>query len=170
MSERRSHMEHMHRKVVIGIGEIIAGDRGLGKHALRLLKQRYSTRDDIEFIGAGIDFDFRTILEESSHVLILDAADMGRTPGTIIELAGHDITLFGGFRLLAHQHDLLEVFEEVSQKGMLPELLHFIGMQPNHYAPGFSLSKEVCLAMPAYLQSADVVLRAWPSLHETLHT
>ncbi|MBX2991059.1 MAG: hydrogenase maturation protease [Bacteroidetes bacterium] len=163
-------MIHAHRKVVVGIGEIITGDRGLGKHALRLLKQRHPSRDDIEFIEAGIDFDFRSILEESSHLLILDAADIGRIPGTIIELAGHDITLFGGFRLLAHQHDLLDLFEDVHQKGTLPEYLHFIGMQPNHYTPGFSLSKEVCLAMPAYLHSAGVVLRAWPSLHETLHT
>lgn len=156
------------RKVVVGIGEIIAGDYGLGKHALRLVQREFRSQNDIDFIEAGTaGFDLAQIIEQSSHLLVLDAVDMGRMPGTIIEFERSDIEFFEGLRLLAHQIEFHTILTAASKQGKLPEHLYFIGMQPNFFTPGFDLSKEVTMAMPDMLRRAAFVLKKWQSVQET---
>ncbi len=150
------------RKVVVGIGEILAGDHGLGKHALRLLKFQSDHSKEIEYIEAGTaGFDLEHIIRESSHLLVLDAADANRMPGTIIEFSCDTIHLFEGLRLMAHQSEFHHVLQLACKSGFLPGHLNFIGMQPNGLAIGLDLSPAVETAMPEMIRRAAAILQSW---------
>ena len=150
------------RKVVVGIGEILAGDHGLGKHALRILKMQSDHSTEIEYIEAGTaGFDLEEIIRESSHLLVLDAADANRTPGAIIEFSCDNIHLFEGLRLMAHQSEFHHVLMLACKTGILPRRLNFVGMQPNGLAIGLDLSPAVEAAMPEMIRRATTVLQSW---------
>ena len=155
------------RKVVVGVGEIIAGDNGLGKHAVRSLQQKLRNRTDVEFVEAGtVGFDIEQIIEESSHLLILDAADAGAAPGTLIEFARNEIEFFCGLRPLPHQREFHTLLCAAKGRGRLPEHTHFVGMQPHFLTPGFDISNEARAAMPAMLHRAATILQGWDDVTE----
>ncbi|MBI5474410.1 MAG: hydrogenase maturation protease [Ignavibacteriae bacterium] len=150
------------RKVVVGIGEILAGDHGLGKHALRLLKMQNHADRQIEFVEAGTaGFDLEQIIEDCTHLLVLDAADANRTPGTIIEFSCDSIHLYDGLRLMAHQAEFHHVMKLACKTGRLPLHMNFMGMQPNGLAIGLELSPAVEAAMPEMIRRAATILRSW---------
>ncbi len=70
------------------------------------------------------------IVEECSHLLILDAVNAGKQPGTVIELEKEQIPLYTGINLSQHQTTFQEVLGLAKIRGLLPEHLHLVGIQP----------------------------------------
>ncbi len=157
-------MKKQDRKVVVGVGEIIGGDYGLGRRAMRLLQDSANTMVDVEFVEAGtVGSDMEQLIEGSSHLLVLDAVDMGRTPGTIVEFAHADADVLGKLRRLPHQIEFHEILEHAVTHNAFPEHVHLIGVQPGTFMPGFELSGEVNAAIPAVVKRASSVLHEWES-------
>jgi hydrogenase maturation protease len=155
-------MKKQERKVVVGIGEIIAGDYGLGKHAVRRLQESRDTESTVEFVETGtVGADMEQLIEESSHLLVLDAVDVGRMPGTIVEFDEADPELLSTLHRLPHQVEFHEILEHAVARNAFPEHVHFIGVQPGSFTPGFELSGEVREAIPSVLQRATTVLETW---------
>lgn len=157
-----SHMKKQERKVVVGIGEIIAGDYGLGKHAVRLLHDSQIEKTGVEFVETGtVGSDIERLIEESSHLLVLDAADVGQTPGTIVEFKETNVEQLGELHRLPHQVEFHEILEHAATHDAFPDHVHFIGVQPGNFSPGFELSGEVRAAIPSVLQRATTILHEW---------
>lgn len=152
------------RKVVVGIGEIFAGDHGIGKHALRILQHQFCLQGEIDFVEAGTaGADIEQLIAECSHLLILDAADAMATPGTIIECDRFDINCFENLQPLPHQIEFYSIMlSAVNDCG--PLRVHFIGIQPASMSIGFDLSSNVEHALPEMVQRAASVLHSWTSV------
>ena len=152
------------RRVVLGLGNTLNCDEGVGVHALKALEQALGDGADdvVEWIDGGtLGLNLLPLVESCSHLLVLDAADAGQAPGEIVELRKEDISLYTGIKLSQHQATFQEVLGLASFRGKLPAHLHLIGVQPADISIGVDLSPTVEAALPEVAARARRVLDSW---------
>jgi len=150
------------RKVVLGLGNTLNRDEGLGVFALEPLRARLPEGGPIELLDGGVlGMGLLPIVESCSHLLILDAVDGGATPGTVIELSREELPLFARLKLSLHQLGFQEVLQFASVRGNLPERLGLVGAQPADTSVGVGLSPEIEAVLPEIAARARAVLERW---------
>ena len=147
--------------LVLGIGNLLNTDEGIGVHAIRQLQARYPDSDVPMADGGTLGLNLLPLVEDATHLLLLDAVDAGREPGSVIELDKDDIPIFGGYRLSQHQLTFQEVLGLALIREKLPEHLYLIGIQPASLEIGVDLSPVVEAALPIMLDKAAEVLHRW---------
>jgi hydrogenase maturation protease len=154
------------RKVVLGLGNLLNRDEGLGVQALKLLDAQLGEQSEFELLDGGVlGLNLLMIVEECSHLLILDAVNAGQPAGTIVELRKEQIPLYAGVKLSQHQVTFQEVLGLAKMRGYLPEQLHLIGIQPEDLSIGLELSPTVEQALPGVIDRACMVLEIWGLHH-----
>jgi hydrogenase maturation protease len=101
------------------------------------------------------------IVEDCSHLLLLDSVDAKKSAGTVIELAKDQIPLYSGIKMSQHQVTFQEVLGLANIRGNLPENLYLIGIQPEDLSVGLGLSASVESALPQVIEKATAVLNRW---------
>ena len=151
------------RKIVLGLGNTLNRDEGLGVHALKALEARVGVfAPQVEFLDGGVlGLNLLPLVEEASHLLVLDAVNARKEPGTLIELERDEIPLYSGIKLSDHQVTFQEVLGLASFRDRLPEHLHLVGAQPADLSIGVELSSVSEAVLPQILQRAEAVLRGW---------
>jgi hydrogenase maturation protease len=150
------------RKVVLGLGNILNRDEGLGIQALKLLDTQLGEHPEVELLDGGVlGLNLLMIVEDCSHLLILDAVDAKKAAGTLIELTKEEIPLYAGVKLSQHQVTFQEVLGLANIRGNLPEKLHLIGIQPEDLSIGLGLSPLVEGSLPQVVSQAQKVLISW---------
>ncbi len=150
------------RKVVLGLGNLLNRDEGFGIHALQALVQRQISGLQVEYIDGGVlGMNLLPLVEECSHLLVIDAIQAGSAPGTIIELDGQEIPLFAGIKLSEHQVGFQEVLGVASFRDRFPEHLHLVGVQPEDLSLGLGLSQPAETALNEVIERAQQVLLSW---------
>ena len=155
------------RHLVLGIGNTLNTDEGVGVHAVALLKEALGNPLSIEFLDGGtLGLNLLPLVEEAQHLVLLDAVNAGAQGGTVIELRRDEIPLFAGVRMSQHQLTFQEVLGLAQVRGKLPAYLHLIGVQPEDLSVGVGLSVVVAKAVPRVLNRAEAVLREWNLLND----
>lgn len=153
------------RKVVLGLGNTLQTDEGLGVHALALLAQALGAQDSIELIDGGVlGLNLLPIVESCSHLLILDAANAGKAPGALITLERDEIPLYAGVKMSQHQATFQEVLGLANIRGKLPPFLQLVGAQPADLTVGVGLSETITAVLPDIVRQATAVLQQWQLL------
>ena len=154
------------RKIVLGLGNTLNKDEGLGVHALKALETQLGEVDSLEFVDGGVlGLNLLPWVEEASHLLILDAVNARKEPGTVIEMAGEQIPMYTGIKMSDHQITFQEVLGLAKFRLKLPPHLHLIGAQPLDLSIGLDLSPEITAVIPEITQRAERRLAAWGLLH-----
>jgi hydrogenase maturation protease len=144
-------MTHRNSKpVVIGVGNVLLSDEGVGIHTVRQLKKRdISKLMRIHEVGTS-SFELLNIIEGNSRVIIVDAVKMDEKPGTVknIDLViEDDISLLPQFTSL-HQLDLISTLKMAKGVIDLPKKIVLIGIEPSSLKAGIELSKPIKAAVP----------------------
>jgi hydrogenase maturation protease len=157
-----------HRKIVLGLGNTLNSDEGLGVHALNHLIAELGDRaGDIELLDGGVlGLNLLPWVEEASHLLVLDAIDARREPGALIELDRAEIPLYAGVKMSQHQITFQEVLGLANIREKLPPQLRMVGVQPADLSIGVEVSQTVAAVMPQVVERAIAVLQAWHLLPE----
>ena len=75
------------KTLVLGLGNILMGDEGVGVHVVRALEQRlaqHSLADEIECLDGGTGgFTLLEPLQNAGRVIMIDAASDGNPVGTV---------------------------------------------------------------------------------------
>jgi hydrogenase maturation protease len=155
-------MPERSRRVILGLGNTLNRDEGLGIHCLPPLRERLKDCPEIDVLDGGVlGFDLLPLVESCSHLLVLDAVDAGRPPGTIVELKREEIPLFSRLKLSWHQVSFQEVLQFAGVRGRLPAHLDLVGAQPADIATGYGLSPAIASIVPDILDRAVAVLERW---------
>lgn len=155
-------MTELKRKVVLGLGNLLNRDEGLGVQALKRLDAQLGEQSQVELLDGGVlGLNLLMIVEECSHLLILDAVNAGEPAGTVIELRKEQIPLYAGIKLSQHQVTFQEVLGLANVRGYLPEYLHLVGIQPEDLSIGLELSATIEHALPEVVSRACMVLQTW---------
>jgi len=151
------------RKVVLGIGNILNRDEGIGVHGLRVLEARIGANaPDLDFIDGGVlGLELLSIVESASHLLVLDAVMAGMPPGTVVEIYKSQMPLYTGIKLSQHQATFEEILGLARFRDRLPEKLHLVGVQPADTSTGIELSAGVSAAVPRLVDRAISMLIYW---------
>lgn len=150
--------------VVLGLGNVLLGDDGIGVRvveALTRLAQRdpdalpHATRLlDGGTLGLGL-MDF---LDGARALLLVDAMDLGQPPGTISLARGDAIAANAG-RGGPSSGGVGALLATARLMGMLPPVVAFLGVQVGEIRVGSTLSPDVRAALPAAVDAACRALR-----------
>jgi len=140
------------RTLVIGLGNPLMGDDGIGLAALAALVASWEVTG-VELVDGGTwGMNLLPLIESADTVILLDAIHLGRVPGTVIELDGDAVPRRLAAKLSPHQIDLGEVLALAALRETLPRRLVAIGIQPAEVEMRTSLSPAVAAAMPLMLR------------------
>lgn len=147
--------------VVIGVGNTILSDEGVGVHAARLLESDPRVPAGVTILDGGtIGLELIPYASEASHVLLLDAMDSESAPGTLTRMAGKDLLGTTAGRSV-HQLgvvDLIAALFLVSRHS--PEIV-VLGVQPATTDWGTALSPKVHTALASLVDAALAQLQVW---------
>ncbi|MFA5795307.1 MAG: hydrogenase maturation protease [Candidatus Brocadiia bacterium] len=141
-------MKPAKRILILGIGNILLKDDGVGIHAVRRMqKLKLPTGVDVYDGGlGGLSLYDRIILYKK--VIIVDAAGLKRRPGAVARLGIKDIGLVGGpNKLTLHQANVVEPLMLAVSMNKCPEVVIY-GIQPKDMGCGETLSLAVKRAVP----------------------
>ena len=132
------------RILVLGVGNLLMGDDGVGIHAVRELVKR-TLPPGVDVVDGGTaGLDLLRLMEGYAKVVIIDAVDAGEEPGAILRFTPEDITTQTvDFAVSLHQTELLKVLELATCVGQsLPPIVVY-GVQLMEMAWSTELSPAV---------------------------
>jgi hydrogenase maturation protease len=147
--------------LVLGIGNILLKDEGVGVHAVRELTARAERggppgRGDVELYDGGtFGIDLLDTLANRRTVIVIDAVRADAAPGTVLRFTAADLVRPGRPDLSLHQVGLFETLAMARQLGCAPEEVVIFGVVPMALEPGLELSPEVAAVVPRVI---DLVL------------
>lgn len=150
------------RTVVLGLGNVLMADDGVGLAALARLEDEWFIPHEVELVDGGTwGMNLLPVIERADRVIILDAIDLGDPPGTLIRLEGDEIPRFLGLKLSPHQVDLREVLALAELRGTLPGQVIALGIQPARVEMSTTFSPEVAARLDQLIHLAADTLYDW---------
>ncbi|GBE41096.1 hydrogenase 2 maturation protease [bacterium BMS3Bbin09] len=147
---------------VFGIGNILLSDDGVGVHTLNRLKEEYDLPEYVELIDGGTKgLDLLPFLEERDKVMIIDAANFNKEPGTIGTVEGEKIPAFLSKKLSVHQIGLPDLLFAAKLTNIFPPEICLIGIQPESMATSVEMSDVVSKGVEPLLEKVIERLKAW---------
>ena len=107
---------------VVGVGNILYRDEGVGVYAARYLQHAYRFQPEIEVAdGAALGFGLMDFFEDASTVIVLDALLADAGPGTIYRLPTEELLDLGpDITPTAHEVDPIHLLKRAHALGQLP--------------------------------------------------
>ncbi|MGA7892503.1 MAG: HyaD/HybD family hydrogenase maturation endopeptidase [Candidatus Sulfotelmatobacter sp.] len=140
--------------VVLGLGNTLHSDDGIGPQAIERLKNDSRVPEDVTLIEGGtLGLELLTYIGDCSDLLVLDAVDVGQPPGTLVRMSSQELQTLPG-KGSVHQlglADLLVALRVLASR--TPEVV-LLGVQPASVEWGTELSPAVAAALPALADAA----------------
>jgi len=138
------------RKFVLGIGNVLLGDEGVGCHVVHALEG--IPLPDVKIIDGGTCPDAFQLLEDADKLVIVDAVKGGGTPGQIYRFHLEDITLEQKPFLSLHDVGLVDNLMLMQLWRNIGEAV-IIGVEPREINWGLELSPELREKMPQIIET-----------------
>ena len=140
-------MNDNNKIVVIGIGNLLLMDEGVGVHTINEL-ERYDLPNNVEIYDGGTGgFKLIDLMHNTKKVIFIDAVDIDKAPGTITIFKSKDVcSQYPKKKYSLHDTDLLEVIKMTELLDNPPEI-EIVGIQPKTINYGTTLSKELADSM-----------------------
>jgi hydrogenase maturation protease len=156
------------RIIVLGLGNLLRRDEGLGVRAAQRLHERYDLPESVQVVDGGtLGLDLLCYLEDADRVLILDAALTEGPPGTMLRLADEDVPAFFGIRASPHEIGVADLLALTKLRGTTPRHVVVLGMQPEALELGWDLSEAVASHLETLVEAvADELSRMGVAVQE----
>jgi hydrogenase maturation protease len=140
---------------VLGLGNILHSDDGVGPCAVqRLLDDARVPEDVVVIEGGTLGLELLTYIWDAARLVVVDAVDVGQSPGTIVRMSGDELhKLPGGGSV--HQLGVADLMVALQILAKQPPEVVLYGVQPASTEWGVSLSPAVEAALNPLL---DMVL------------
>lgn len=143
--------------LVLGLGNIVMADDGIGVHAVRALRQQ-DLPEGVVALEVGTAFlDALPEIEQARQILVLDALRAGKSPGTVYRIPYEDCRV-KPFLASLHGFDLSRVLALAGRQGEPPRVT-VIGVEPARIEWSLELSPEVAFSLGAVVDAAQREIR-----------
>ena len=149
----------MMHTLVLGLGNLLLADEGVGVHVSRRLAERVRSNEvSVLDVGTAI-LDALPQIEEAGRVIVIDACRGGSKPGTIYALDIQEC-VDRPFLGSLHGFDLKRVLALTGRTSLPPVTV--IGIEPARIAWALELSEEVEAVVPGVVDMLEQQLGGRP--------
>lgn len=159
-------MNHQ-QALVLGIGNTVLSDEGIGVHVLRRLVEIQDTATPLPapvalMDGGTLSFELVAPITAARSLILIDACELCEPPGTVQTFVGaamdEKLRRRGGS---VHEVGLSDLLDMARLLGELPPQRALIGIQPQSLAWGDAPTPAVAAAIPAACQAVSALLEHW---------
>jgi hydrogenase maturation protease len=148
--------------LVLGIGNTIMSDDGLGGRAVDTLRARFTFSEDVRVEDGGtLGLDLLPMFEGIDRLLIIDALEMDAEPGSVFRLEGEEVPRALATKVSVHQMGIQDLLAVAELQGHLPGELVVWGAQPQTVEMGIELSPQVAPALERVIEGVLEDLSRW---------
>ncbi len=118
--------------LVLGLGNILLGDDGLGAAAVARLEREYCIPPSVHLVDGGtLGLSLLGLLAEAEHVVLVDAIRTDSRPGTLVRLDGEDVGDAVRDRLSPHQVGVADLLHAARLIDRYPTTVTLLGLVPD---------------------------------------
>ncbi|CAG1066449.1 hydrogenase maturation protease [uncultured bacterium] len=147
------------KALVLGIGNLLLKDEGLGVRAVEVFKRDYSFGPEVSCLDGGTSgLGLLTYIQEFTHIVIVDAVRAKGAPGTVLTFPGDKLQSLPSLKSSsAHQIGVKDLLDIARFQGLSPELA-LVGIIPKDISAGMELTPEARNALSAAAEAVRAEL------------
>jgi hydrogenase maturation protease len=154
------------RTLVLGLGNVLRSDEGVGVHAIERLQADSSVPCEVVLVDGGTQgLNLIATIAGVDRLLLIDAIDASQPPGAIVQLDDAEVGKFRG-SMSVHQLAFADLLVALSLLEVRPAEVVALGVQPLSTDWGTELSQPVRDALEGVVKLAIGQLRSWKSARE----
>ena len=133
----------MQKAVILGVGNVLLTDEGVGIHAVRRLEQMELPEGVTVFDGGTEGFGLMDVIADLDRLVVIDCVRGGEPPGTIYCFDVGELGVpIDKFQTSIHQVGILEILHLVELVGKRPHTT-IVGVEPASLEMNMELSDVV---------------------------
>lgn len=152
------------KTLVLGIGNTLLTDEGIGVHVLRALEPDLGQRDDVTLLDGGtLSFTLAGPIEEADALIVVDAANIRNKAGEWAVLEGDDMDAFltGNRKASVHEVGLADLRAIALLAGHWPERRALVAIRPEFVGWGELPTPAVAAAIAPVCAAITERIRSW---------
>lgn len=129
--------------LLIGMGNVLMQDEGVGVRAVEELESRYHIPPTVSVMDGGTTgMELFNPIRNCNKLIVADAVNTGAPYGSLVRIANSEIPSFFQTKLSNHQLGLSDLLALLTLKGEVPEHVAIIGMVPHSLENRLGLTAE----------------------------
>jgi len=150
------------KTLILGVGNLLLSDEGVGVRVIEQLQKEYALPEEVHILDGGtMGLDLLYHLEGVRRLLIIDAVETGKEPGTLIRMTGDEVPAFLSLKISPHQIGVPDMLFAAKLKDMYPDEVVLLGVQPGLIETGLNLSPPVAARVAPLIAQAVKELERW---------
>jgi hydrogenase maturation protease len=148
--------------LIIGVGNLLRTDDGIGVHAVNMLIDSGDLPEWVEAVDAGSSgIDLPALIQGREKVIIIDALETDLEPGSVFRFAASHLTPESGAKLTLHESGVCDALRTLAMVGERPdvEIIGVVGRDVE--SAGMEPSPDVKAALPRVLETVIEALRQY---------
>jgi hydrogenase maturation protease len=138
--------------LILGLGNLICADDGLGVAAVHHLWELYEVPEGVSVLDGGTQgLSLLPYVEDAERVILVDAIRDDAPAGSLVRLDGDAVAPAAAQRLSVHQVGVVDLLDGAQWRERLPPTLVLWGLVPESVELRFGLSASVEQRMPDLL-------------------
>jgi hydrogenase maturation protease len=141
------------RIVVLGAGNLLMMDEGVGVHAVQRMLAAYVFPPEVSVLDGGTaSMEMLEDLENLDTLIVVDAVYAHQAVAETIKLVDSEVKAFFRRKLSPHQIGLADVLASLEFIGREPKHLVVIGVKPVELELGMELTPRIEAQVPKLIQ------------------
>ena len=150
------------RTLILGVGNLLVCDDGVGLRVLERLAATYDLPDEVQTLDGGtLGLDLLYYLEGVDNLLLIDALEMEAEPGTLRRLEGDDVPAFLSLKMSPHHIGVPDMLAAAKLMDLYPRRVVLWGIQPGLLETGLDLSPPVAAQVDVVVEKVVAELSNW---------
>jgi len=148
--------------LILGLGNVLLGDDGLGAAAVARLQRDYHIPPDVHLEDGGtLGLSLLGLISEAAHVILVDAVRTENPPGALVRLDGNDVMDAVRERLSPHQIGVADLLDAARLIDHYPSTVTLLGLVPEAIELSVGRSRVVQASLD---QLVEMIVREVRSL------
>ncbi len=151
------------RATVLGIGNILLGDDGVGIAVVEALRDELSAQGVKIVDGGTLSYTLLPLIEDTNVMITVDAGRLGSVPGSVSTFKGAAMDEYLGRASsgTVHEVSLRDLMDMARLRDSLPEHRALVAIQPDSVDWGSTLTPRVAEAVPVAADAVRRLLEVW---------
>ena len=138
--------------LILGMGNVLCGDDGLGVAAVKEIHRRYRIPENAQVLDGGtLGLSLLSYFDADQDVILVDAITTDQDAGSFVRLEGDEVAPAVRNSLSVHQIGVADLIDSLRLIDVYPRNLVLLGLEPQTLDLWIEMSEPVENMMPFLL-------------------